>query len=385
MTAFPRAEQRVRVPVNVPLLDLVAQYQDIKDDVLAAMMKVIERQSFIMGPEVGQLESEIAKLSRAKHGIACASGTDALLLPLKALDLRAGDEVITTPFTFFATAGTIHNAGGTPVFVDIDPETMNISPPAIEAAITPRTRAIVVVHLFGQMAALEVIAPLAARHGLPVIEDGAQSIGARRKVDGVWRASGEIGTVGTLSFFPTKNLGAWGDGGMMVTQDDGMAERLRRLRLHGGSRQYFHEEVGTNSRLDTLQAAVLLAKLPYLQRWTKARKQHADRYTTAFRAHPEICPPATDPANDHIFHQYTIRVPRRDGLQAHLKAKGIGHSIYYPLALHLQPCFASLGYRRGSLPVAERAMESVISLPVYPEMTEQQQGTVIDAVQSFYA
>jgi dTDP-4-amino-4,6-dideoxygalactose transaminase len=371
--------------VNVPLLDLVAQYQDIKDDVLAAMMKVIERQSFIMGPEVGQLETEIAKLSRAKHGIACASGTDALLLPLKALDLRAGDEVITTPFTFFATAGTIHNAGGTPVFVDIEPETMNISPAAIEAAITPRTRAIVVVHLFGQMAALEVIAPLAARHGLPVIEDGAQSIGARRKVDGVWRASGEIGTVGTLSFFPTKNLGAWGDGGMMVTQDDGMAERLRRLRLHGGSRQYFHEEVGTNSRLDTLQAAVLLAKLPYLQRWTKARKQHADRYTTAFRAHPEICPPATDPANDHIFHQYTIRVPRRDGLQAHLKAKGIGHSIYYPLALHLQPCFASLGYRRGSLPVAERAMESVISLPVYPEMTEQQQDTVIDAVQSFYA
>lgn len=385
MTAFPQGGAKGQVPVNVPLLDLVAQYQDIKDDVLAAMMKVIERQSFIMGPEVGQLETEIAKLSRAKHGIACASGTDALLLPLKALDLRAGDEVITTPFTFFATAGTIHNAGGTPVFVDIDPETMNISPAAIEAAITPRTRAIVVVHLFGQMAALELIAPLAARHGLPVIEDGAQSIGARRQVDGVWRASGEIGTVGTLSFFPTKNLGAWGDGGMMVTQDDGMAERLRRLRLHGGSRQYFHEEVGTNSRLDTLQAAVLLAKLPYLQRWTKARKQHADRYTRAFRVHPEICPPATDPANDHIFHQYTIRAPRRDGLQAHLKAKGIGHSIYYPLALHLQPCFASLGYRRGSLPVAERAMESVISLPVYPEMTEQQQDTVIDAVQSFYA
>ena len=371
--------------MNVPLLDLVAQYQDIKDDVLAAMMKVIERQSFIMGPEVGQLEVEIAKLSRAKHGIACASGTDALLLPLKALDLRAGDEVITTPFTFFATAGTIHNAGGTPVFVDIEPGTMNISPAAIEAAITPRTRAIVAVHLFGQMAAMEMIAPLAARHGLPVIEDGAQSIGARRRVDGVWRASGETGTVGTLSFFPTKNLGAWGDGGLMVTQDDTMAERLRRLRLHGGSRQYFHEEVGTNSRLDTLQAAVLLAKLPYLRRWTEARKQHAERYTTAFRANPEICPPTTDPANDHIFHQYTVRVPRRDDLQAHLKAKGIGHSIYYPLALHLQPCFASLGYRRGSLPVAEQAMESVISLPVYPEMTEQQQDTVIEAVQSFYA
>jgi len=371
--------------VNVPLLDLVAQYRDIKDDVLSAMMKVIERQSFIMGPEVGQLETEIARLSRAKHGIACASGTDALLLPLKALDLQPGDEVITTPFTFFATAGTIHNAGGTPVFADIDPETMNISPAAIEAAITPRTRAIIVVHLFGQMAAMDLIGPIAARHGLPVIEDGAQSIGARRKIDGVWRASGELGSVGTLSFFPTKNLGAWGDAGLMITQDDALADRLRRLRLHGGSRQYYHEEVGTNSRLDTLQAAVLLAKLPHLPRWNEARKRHADRYTAAFRGHPDICPPAVDPANEHIFHQYTIRVPRRDELQAHLKAKGVGHSIYYPLALHLQPCFASLGYRRGDLPVAEQSTESVLSLPVYPEMTEAQQETVIGAVQSFYA
>jgi len=371
--------------VNVPLLDLVAQYREIKDDVLAAMMKVIERQSFIMGPEVGQLETEIAKVSRAKHGIACASGTDALLLPLKALDLREGDEVITTPFTFFATAGTIHNAGGTPVFVDIDPGTMNISPAAIEAAISPRTRAIVVVHLFGQMAAMELILPVADRHKLPVIEDGAQSIGARRKIDGTWRASGELGSVGTLSFFPTKNLGAWGDGGLMVTQDDATADHLRRLRLHGGSRQYFHEEVGTNSRLDTLQAAVLLAKLPHLPRWTEARKRHAARYTAAFRGNPDICPPTIDAANDHIFHQYTIQVPRRDDLQTHLKAKGIGHSIYYPLALHLQPCFASLGYRRGSLPVSEAAMDSVISLPVYPEMTERQQDAVIDAVQSFYA
>ena len=371
--------------MNVPLLDLVAQYREIKDDVMGAMMKVIERQTFIMGPEVGQLEAEIARLSRAKHGIACASGTDALLLPLKALDLRPGDEVITTPFTFFATAGTIHNAGGTPVFVDIDPETMNISPAAIEAAITPRTRAIIVVHLFGQMAQMELIVPMAASRAIPVIEDGAQSIGARRKIDGGWKASGELGSVGTLSFFPTKNLGAWGDGGLMVTQDDALAERLKRLRLHGGSRQYFHEEVGTNSRLDTLQAAVLLAKLPHLPRWTEARKRHAARYTAEFRGHPEICPPAVDPANDHIFHQYTVRVPRRDELQAHLKAKGIGHAVYYPLALHLQPCFASLGYRRGSLPAAEQAMTSVISLPVYPELTEQQQDAVIDAVQSFYA
>jgi dTDP-4-amino-4,6-dideoxygalactose transaminase len=370
--------------VSVPLLDLVAQYREIKDDVLAAMMSVIERQAFIMGPEVGRLETEIARLSNAKHGIACASGTDALLLPLKALDLQPGDEVITTPFTFFATAGTIHNAGGTPVFVDIDPVSMNIAPSAIEAAITSRTRAIILVHLFGQMAAIEEIAALAARRELPVIEDGAQSIGARRKVAGVWRMSGEMGTVGTLSFFPTKNLGAWGDGGLMVTQDDALAERLRRLRLHGGSRQYLHEEVGTNSRLDTLQAAVLLAKLPYLERWNQARKRNAARYSAAFTGHPDVCPPASDPANDHIFHQYTIRVPQRDELQAHLKAKGIGHSIYYPLALHLQPCFEFLGYRRGSLPAAEAAMESVISLPIYPELTEQQQDTVIAAVQSFY-
>jgi dTDP-4-amino-4,6-dideoxygalactose transaminase len=363
---------------------LVAQYQAIKDDVLAAMMGVIERQGFIMGPEVARLEAEIARLSHAKHGIACASGTDALLLPLKALDLRPGDEVITTAFTFFATAGTIHNAGGTPVFVDIDPVTFNISPEAIEAAITPRTRAIVVVHLFGQMAAMEKIEPMAARRGLPVIEDGAQSIGARRRIDGAWRMSGELGVVGTLSFFPTKNLGAWGDAGLIVTQDDALAERLRRLRLHGGSRQYFHEEVGTNSRLDSLQAAVLLAKLPHLQRWNEARRRNAARYTAAFSGHPAICPPRIDPANDHIFHQYTIQVPHRDELQVSLKAGGIGHAVYYPLGLHLQPCFAHLGYRRGSLPVTEAAMDSVISLPIYPELTREQQDRVIDAVQSFY-
>lgn len=371
--------------MSVPLLDLVAQYREIKEDVLAAMMEVIERQTFIMGPEVGRLESEIARLSHTKHGIACASGTDALLLPLKALDLRPGDEVITTPFTFFATAGTVHNAGGTPVFVDIDPATMNIEPEAVEAAITPRTRAIIIVHLFGQMAPMEKIMAIAARHGLPVIEDGAQSIGARRKVDGEWRMSGEMGTAGTLSFFPTKNLGAWGDGGLIVTQDDELAERLRRLRLHGGARQYLHDEVGTNSRLDTLQAAVLLAKLPYLDRWNQARKRNAARYTAAFTGHPAVCPPATDPANDHIFHQYTVRVPQRDELQGHLKAHGIGHSVYYPLALHLQPCFAHLGYRRGSLPAAEAAMDSVISLPIYPELTAQQQDQVIAAVKSFYA
>ena len=370
--------------MNVPLLDLVAQYRSIKDEVLPAIMAVIERQAFIMGAEVGQLEAAVAQLSHTRHAVACASGTDALLLPLKALDLKPGDEVITTPFTFFATAGAIHNAGGTAVFVDIDPATFNIDPAAVEAAITPRTRGIVAVHLFGQMAAMEALGPIATRHGVALIEDAAQSIGARRKVGGTWRVAGELGTVGTLSFFPSKNLGAFGDGGMMVTQDDALAERLRRLRLHGGATQYFHDEVGFNSRLDTVHAAVLLAKLPHLAEWSVARARHAARYTEAFTGHSDVCPPRTDPANEHIFNQYTLRVPRRNELQAHLKAKGIGNSIYYPLSLHLQPCFAHLGYAEGDLPVSEAASAQVISLPVYPELSEAQQQAVIDAVLGFY-
>ena len=371
--------------MNVPLLDLVAQYRSIKDEVLPAIMAVIERQAFIMGTEVGQLEAAVAALSNTRHAVACASGTDALLLPLKALELQPGDEVITTPFTFFATAGAIHNAGGTPVFVDIDPATFNIDPAAVEAAVTPRTRGMVAVHLFGQMAPMEALLPIAARHGLALIEDAAQAIGARRKVGGTWRMAGELGTVGTLSFFPSKNLGAYGDAGMMVTQDDALAERLRRLRLHGGAREYFHDEVGFNSRLDTLQAAVLLAKLTHLAEWSAARARHAARYTKAFAGHPDVCAPRTDPANEHIFNQYTLRVPRRDELQAHLKSKHIGNSIYYPLSLHLQPCFAHLGYARGSLPASEAASAQVISLPVFPELTEAQQQTVIDAVLGFYA
>lgn len=371
--------------LNVPLLDLVAQYQSIKDSVLPAMMAVIERQGFIMGAEVGQLEEAVAKICQARHGIACASGTDALLLPLKALDLKPGDEVIAPAFTFFATAGAIHNTGGTPVFVDIDPATFNLSPEAIEAAITPRTRAIVVVHLFGQMAAMERILPIAMKHGLAVIEDAAQAIGARRKISGEWRTACGLGTVGTLSFFPSKNLGAWGDGGMIITGDEALAARLKRLRLHGGAKEYHHDEVGTNSRLDTLQAAVLLAKLPSLAGWSEKRRARAARYTAAFANHPAIRPPVTDQANEHIFHQYTIQASERDKLGAHLKAKGIGSKVYYPLALHLQPCFAHLGYRRGSLPATEAAMDSVISLPIYPELSEAQQDAVIDAVKGCYA
>ena len=368
----------------VPLLDLVAQYRSIKDSVLPAMMAVIERQGFIMGPEVGQLEEQVARLCQARSAVACASGTDALLIPLKAMSLQPGDEVIAPAFTFFATAGAIHNAGGTPVFVDIDPGTFNIDPRAIEAAITPRTRGIVVVHLFGQMAAMEQVLSVAQERVLFVIEDGAQAIGARRKITGAWQAACGLGTVGTLSFFPSKNLGAWGDGGMMITQDEKLGARLKRLRLHGGAKEYYHDEVGTNSRLDTLQAAVLLAKLPHLAGWSEARRARAARYTDAFRGHASIRPPVTDPANEHIFHQYTIRVVNRDGLAAHLKAKGIGNKVYYPLALHLQPCFAGLGYQRGSLPATEQAMDEVISLPIYPELTEAQQDEVIAAVKGFY-
>lgn len=371
--------------MSVPMLDLKAQYRTVKDAVLARMMDVIERQQFIMGPEIAELETAVAPLCGAKHGIACASGTDALLLPLRALGMAPGDEVIAPAFTFFATAGAIHNAGGTPVFVDIEAGTFNVDPAAIEAAITPRTRAIVVVHLYGQMVAMERIMPLAKKHGLAVIEDGAQSIGARRLIDGTWRKAGELGTAGTLSFFPSKNLGAWGDAGMITTQDDALAERLKKLRLHGGAKQYHHEEVGLNSRLDTMQAAILLAKLPYLEGWSEGRRQRAARYTAAFAGQRGVVTPVTDPANEHIFHQYTLRVERRDELKAHLTAKGIGAMIYYPVALHLQPCFAHLGYTAGSLPVTERAMAEVISLPIYPELTDAQQDEVIGAIREFYA
>lgn len=370
--------------MKVPLLDLSAQHAAIRDAVLPAVMSVIERQQFIMGPEVEQLEAAVAKLSAVRHAIGCASGTDALLLPLKALALAPTDEVIVPAFTFFATAGTVHNVGGKPVFVDIDADSFNISPAAIEAAITPRTRAIVVVHLYGQMAAMEDILSIAGKHGIPVIEDAAQAIGARRLVGGVWRLAGETGWAGTLSFFPSKNLGAWGDGGMILTQEDGLADQMRKMRLHGGSKQYFHDFVGTNSRLDTLQAAVLLAKVPFLAGWSATRRANALAYSDRLAGCPGVTPPPIDPANEHIFHQYTIRAARRDALLEHLKSRGIGCAVYYPLALHLQPCFSHLGYRRGSLPVTEAATAEVISLPVYPELTEAQIDAVVAAVHEFY-
>jgi len=370
--------------VNVPLLDLVAQYQAIKDEVLPALQAVIESQQFIMGPAIAQLEARLAELSHARHGIGCASGTDALLLPLKALKLRPGDEVITTPYTFFATAGAIHNAGGRPVFVDVDPETLNIDPAAVEAAITPRTRAMIPVHLFGQMAEMERLLKLAKPRGLAIIEDACQAIGARRSIDGVWRMAGELGWAAAYSFFPSKNLGAWGDGGMIVTSDDAAADRLRRLRLHGGAKQYHHDEVGTNSRLDSVQAAVLLAKLPHLAAWSAKRREHAAYYTRELAGLAAVRAPTVAAGNEHIFHQYTLRVDRRDALQAHLKAKGIGSSIYYPVPLHRQPCFGDLGYAAGSMPRSEQAAKEVLSLPIFPELTRAQIDYVIAAIHEFY-
>jgi dTDP-4-amino-4,6-dideoxygalactose transaminase len=366
----------------VPLLDLRAQYAAIKNEVLDAMMRVVDDQAFILGQPVQQLECELAGLSKARHAIGCANGTDAILLALRALDVGRGDEVVTTPFTFFATAGTIHNAGATPVFVDIDPRTFNIAPDAVRAAVTTRTKAVIPVDLFGQMAPIEEVARAAA--GLPMIEDAAQSIGARRRIGGEWSMAGQAATIGTFSFFPSKNLGGYGDGGMVVTQDEALAKRLMRLRTHGSVKTYFHEEVGYNSRLDSLQAAVLHAKLPHLAGWSARRRENAAFYDAAFADVPEIVTPYVDPLNESIYNQYTIRVPRRDALQSHLKERGIGSAIYYPLPLHLQPCFAYLGYREGSCPEAERASREVISLPIYPELTRAQLDEVAGAVRSFF-
>ena len=366
----------------VPLLDLRAQHATIRDEVVAAMMDVVDSQLFILGAAVERLERSVAELSHTKYAVGCANGTDALLLAMRALDCGRGDEVITTPFTFFATAGTIHNVGATPVFVDIDPDTFSILPDAVAAARTSRTKTCIPVDLFGQMAPIEAV--MSALPGLPVIEDAAQTIGARRSIDGEWRMAGEVATIGTFSFFPSKNLGGYGDGGMLVTQDEALAARLKRLRMHGGAKQYFHDEVGYNSRLDALQAAVLQAKLPYLEGWSAKRRANAAYYDQAFADLPEIRTPVIDPANESIYNQYTIRTKKRDELQKFLKEREIGNMIYYPLPLHLQPCFAYLGYKQGSCPESERAAAEVLSLPIYPELTPAQLDEVIEGVRAYY-
>jgi dTDP-4-amino-4,6-dideoxygalactose transaminase len=366
----------------VPLLDLKAQHLTIRESVVNAMMKVVEDQSFILGEPVERLERDVAKLSQTTHAIGCANGTDAILLALRALNIGKGDEVLTTPFTFFATAGAVHNVGARPVFADIDPDTFNLSAESIGSGIKPSTKAVIAVDLFGQMAPIETI--MDAAGDLPVIEDAAQSIGARRKIGDKWVMAGEAATIGTFSFFPSKNLGGYGDGGMIVTQSDDLATRLRRLRVHGGMKTYYHEEVGYNSRLDALQAAVLSAKLPMLSLWSAARRKHAAYYNAAFADVNDVRTPTIDPANESIYNQYTLRVAKRDELQAHLKEKGIGSAVYYPLSLHLQPCFEYLGYKRGAFPESERATKEVISLPVYPELEESQMDEVIEAVRGFY-
>jgi dTDP-4-amino-4,6-dideoxygalactose transaminase len=374
--------------MSVPLLDLKAQHATIRDDVVAAVMKIVDAQTFILGDAVVALEREVAALSHTKFAIGCANGTDALLLAMRALDIGRGDEVITTPFTFFATAGTIHNVGATPVFVDIEPKTFNIRPDGVAAARTSKSKAVIPVDLFGQMAPIEDVA--LAAPGLAVIEDAAQSIGAQRSVDGESRMAGEIPTIGTFSFFPSKNLGGYGDGGMIVTQNVQIAERLKRLRVHGGAKQYFHDEVGYNSRLDALQAAVLSAKLPHLAGWSAKRRENAAYYGSALAelAHAgALTTPYVAPENESIFNQYTLRIAdgKRDALQAFLKAKGIGTSIYYPLPLHLQPCFAYLGYREGQCPESELAAREVLSIPIYPELTRQQLDEVVAGISAFFS
>jgi dTDP-4-amino-4,6-dideoxygalactose transaminase len=366
----------------VPLLDLRAQHATIRDDVVGAMMQIVDDQAFILGPPVERLEQAVAELSNTRFAIGCANGTDALLLSLRALGVGHGDEIVTTPFTFFATAGAIHNVGARPVFADIDPDTFNISPQAATAAVNARTKAVVPVDLFGQLAAIDAIRT--ALPDLPIIEDAAQSIGATREIADQNVRAGQAATIGTFSFFPSKNLGGYGDGGMIVTQDEELATRLRRLRVHGGLKTYFHDEVGYNSRLDALQAAVLLAKLPHLERWSAARRRNAEYYNAAFAGSSDVKTPFIDPANVSIYNQYTLRVARRDQLQEHLKKKGIGSSIYYPLPLHLQPCFSYLGYSEGAFPESERAAKEVISLPIFPELTTAQLDEVIGAVREFY-
>jgi dTDP-4-amino-4,6-dideoxygalactose transaminase len=366
----------------VPLLDLKAQHQTIRDEVVSSLMSVVDSQLFILGDAVKDFESDVAAFCNVKHAIGCASGTDAILLALRALDIGPGDEVLTSPFTFFATAGAIHNVGARPVFADIEPDTFNISPESAAAALTTKTKALIPVDLFGQMAALERIRE--AVPGIPIVEDAAQSIGARRKIDGKSVFAGEAAEIGTFSFFPSKNLGGYGDGGMMVTQDDELARRLRRLRMHGGEKTYYHEEVGYNSRLDALQAAVLRAKLKHLSGWSAARRRNAEYYNAAFADLSEVRTPSVDPANECIYNQYTLRVVNRDGLQDHLKRKGVGSAVYYPLALHLQPCFAYLGYKAGDLPESEKATAEVLSLPVFPELTQSQLDEVVGAVRGFY-
>ena len=368
--------------MSVPLLDLEAQYQPLRGEILAAITRVCDSQRFIMGPEVDGLERELCALMGVTHAIAVSSGTDALLLALMALGITAGDEVVTSTYSFFATAGAIARVGARPVLVDIDPVTFNIDPALAAAAITPRTKAIIPVHLFGLGADMDPIMERANRDGIPVIEDAAQAIGSSYKS----RPLGTIGAFGCFSFFPSKNLGAFGDAGLLTAEDATLADRARLLRTHGMKPKYYHHLVGANFRMDALQAAVLRVKAPHLQSWTDGRRANAARYRQLFGAaglEPAVTLPVEPTDRSHIFNQFVIRVADRDGLKKHLDQQGIGNEIYYPVPFHLQPCFADLGYRRGAFPHAERAAEQSLAIPVYGELTAAQQETVVSAIGQF--
>jgi dTDP-4-amino-4,6-dideoxygalactose transaminase len=365
-----------------PFLDLKAQFASIREETLAAVQRVLESQQLIMGSEVAAFEKEVAEPLGSRHAISCASGSDALLLALMAYGVGPGDEVITTPFTFVATAGSIARLGARPVFVDIDPLTYNLDPRWIESAITPRTRAIIPVHLFGLPADMDEISAIASRHDLRVIEDAAQAIGARYRGKSV----GTIGHVGCFSFFPSKNLGGAGDGGMLVTQDPEVADRLKVLRVHGSREKYSYELLGMNSRLDALQAAILRVKLKHLEKWADARRRNADRYRSLFEefALKDFVSVPEAPAHcDHVYNQFVIRTNRRDELRSSLRQAGIPTEIYYPSPLHLQPAFAYLGNALGDFPDAEAACKEVLALPIYPELSERQQRLVVEQIASF--
>jgi dTDP-4-amino-4,6-dideoxygalactose transaminase len=368
--------------MKVPMLDLQAQYRPLRGDILAAMERVCDSQRFIMGPEIDGLEQDLAAMLGIRHAIAVSSGTDALLLALMALDIKAGDEVVTTTYSFFATAGAIVRVGARPVLVDIDPATFNIDPAQTAAAMTPRTKAILPVHLFGLSADLNPIMAAADRAGIPVVEDAAQAIGSTYQS----RLLGGIGALGCFSFFPSKNLGAFGDAGLLTTNDDALAKRARLLRTHGMEPKYYHHLVGANFRMDALQAAILRVKAPHLAGWTEDRRANASRYRTLFRdagLDRSIVLPCEPPDRQHIFNQFVIRTPERDALKRHLDDRGIGNEIYYPVPFHLQPCFADLGYRRGDFPHAERAAAESLAIPIYGELTEAQQGAVVAAIGEF--
>ncbi len=373
---------------KIPSFDLTRNYNRIKEEVGVALDRVLETQHFILGPEVENFEKEIASYLGVGAAVGCASGTDALLLALMSLDLEEGDEVITTPFTFFATASCITRNGGIPVFADVDPATYNLSMESVLDKITPRTKAVLPVHLFGQTCRLEVIADELKEKGIAIVEDCAQAIGAHRMIEGRICRAGSMGDIGCFSFFPTKNLGCYGDGGMIAVPENGAcADRIKSLRTHGSGRTYFHDEVGINSRLDAIQAAVLRVRLRHLEEWNEERRIVADRYMLLFKEKgllERISPPAEDAGNRHVYHQYVVRAEKRDELQAYLEERGIVTRVYYPLSLHLQRCFSYLGYKEGDLPVSERLSSEVLALPIFPELLPEEQERVVEEIAGFY-